>query len=184
VHLEQLAGASTIRGDDLELRILNSKGAVSIHTTGSAITVRKAAGTVVIENDFGDIEISEAAEHVEVSSRNGDVRMTGLKGPVKVKADGRDLEVRWVSFSSKEDSSVVNLTGNVVIGLPSSMIVRVDARAPHGHVETNFPDIAVSGDGHSATGLTGRGRVSAQGKWPTVRVRSGGELFIGTGRNQ
>jgi hypothetical protein len=183
VHLENLGGASTIRGDDLELQILGSKGAVSIHTTSSGIIVRKATGTVVIENDFGDISIAEAAEQVEVTSRDGNVVMTGLKAPVKVKADGRQLEVRWVSFSSKEGSSVVNLTGSVVVGLPASMIVRIDAKAPHGHIETNFPDIAVSGDGHSASGLTGRGRVSPQGKWPSVRIRSGGELFIGTGRN-
>lgn len=180
VQLEQLAGKSEVRGDDLDLQILTSNGEIFAGTTASKIVMRKLGGSLTIESEFGDIEVSEVTEAVRVTSRDGDVRLSGLKAPLNVSADGGVVDVGWSSLTALEDSSIENSSGDVWVRLPSTLNVRIDAEARDGLVETDLPGIEVSEDGHSATGLIGGSRTAPQAKRPTVRIRSGGDLHIGS----
>jgi len=178
VRLEQIASQIQVRGQDLDLQMLNCNGDATVETTGSRIVVKKAGGALVLHNEFGDIEVSEAAGAVDIASRDGDVFLTGLKAALNLKAEGGEVEVGWVSMAKPEDCTIEGTGGDVRVVLPGAVNVRLDAEARHGQIETDLPGIEVSGDGHSASGIVGRGRGSPQAKRPTVRVRSGGDLYL------
>jgi DUF4097 and DUF4098 domain-containing protein YvlB len=178
VRLDQIAGQIQVRGQDLDLQMSSCNGDASVETTGARIAVKKAGGALVLKNEFGDIEVSEAAGAVEVASRDGDVFLNGLKAPLKLKAEGGEVEVGWVSMAEPQDCTIEGSGGDVRVRLPGAANVRLEAEARHGQIESDLPGIEVSGDGHSASGIVGRGRGSPQAKRPTVRVRSGGDLYL------
>ncbi len=180
VRLEQLGGKSEVRGDDLDLQILTATGEIFVGTTASKIVMRKVSGSIAIESEFGDIEVSEASEAIRVTSRDGNVHISGMKAPLTLSADGGEVDVGWSSLTTLEDSSIENPGGDVRVRLPSTINLRIDAEARDGLVETDLPGIEVSEDGHSASGLVGGSRAAPQAKRPTLRVRSGGDLHIGS----
>ena len=105
----------------------------------------------------------------------------GTKGPVHVKAEGREVEGNWASRGGAETSSVENSRGDVRVSLPSKFRCRIDASAPHGRIETEIEELRVTDDGHHASGiLLGGRRSAAQVKKPTIRIKSGGNIYIET----
>lgn len=182
VMLQQVAGKLTLRGRELDVQVLNPTAELEFHTTDSSIVVKKASGRLTFESDFGSIEVQESIERVDVTSRETAVHLAGLKAPARVKAEGGDVEIAWVSLTALEESSVETDSGNVRLRLPSTGNVRVDIQAPYGEVQAEVPGVRVSEDGHSASGLLGLSRAGAQAERPTVRVRSGGDVYLNGGR--
>jgi hypothetical protein len=181
VLLEALEGSTMIRGADLEIQVKESKGELTVTTTASTIVVESPESTVSIENDFGDIRVQDAVKLVKIDSRDGEVRLFGIKGPVDVSAEGPEVEVIWASLGGAETSSVENSRGDVRVTLPSKFRCRIDASAPHGRIEADLKDLQVTDDGHHASGiLMGGHRPAAQVKKPTIRLKSGGDVYIDT----
>jgi len=179
VRLEDIEGATMIRGDRLDVHVTGSKGELTVSTTSSNVQVDKAQTAVTIENDFGNVEIHEATKLVQVFSRDGEVRLDGLKGPAQVRADGPTVEVHWTAFSGTESSSVENARGDVRVSVPTNARCRIDAHAPNGRVESDIEELHISDDGHSASGLLSGGRAAApQVKKPTIEVKAAGDLYV------
>ena len=118
---------------------------------------------------------------MKIDSRDGQVRLFGIKGPVEVSAEGAEVEVTWASLGGTETSSVENSRGDVRVSLPAKFRCRIDASAPHGRIETDLEELRVTEDGHHASGiLLGGLRTAAQVRKPTVRLKSGGNVYIDT----
>jgi len=181
VFLEGLEGSAVIRGADLQIHVKDSKGDLTVITTGSTIVVESPQTAVFITNDFGDVRVDNASKLVKIDNRDGEVRLFGMKGQVQVKSEGPEVEVHWVSLGGAETSSVENSRGDVRVSLPLKFRCRIDASAPHGRIETEIEDLRVSDDGHHATGiLLGGRRAAAALKKPTIRLSSGGDIYIET----
>jgi len=181
VRLESCEGATSIRGDSLEIHVTGGKGDLTVNTAYSSIVVEQPAKTVTVENDFGDVEVRGAEQLVQITSRDGDVRLDEMKGPVKVKADGNEVSVQWASLEGQEISTVENERGDVRVTLPGSLRCRIDAEARHGRVESDLEGLRVSDDEHQATGVLTAGRGAAPYvKKPTLRIRSSGDIYLVT----
>jgi hypothetical protein len=181
VRLENCEGATSIRGDSLEIHVTGGKGDLTVNTAYSSIVVEQPEKSVTVENDFGDVEVRGAGQLVQVTSRDGDVRLEEMKGPVKVKADGNEVSAQWANLEGQEISTLENERGDVRVTLPGNLRCRIDAEAPHGRVESDLEGLRVSDDEHQATGVLTAGRGAAPYvKKPTLRIRSSGNVYLVT----
>jgi len=179
VRLEECEGLTAVRGDDLNVHVMKSKDDLTISTTYSTVLVEAPEKAVTIENEFGDVEVREAAQPVKVSSRDGDVRLIDSKGRVEVKADGPAVEVGWAALTGDVASTIENERGDVTVHIPPGVRCRVEAHAPHGRIESELADLQVSDDGHRTAGVLLGGKSAAPYvKKPTIRVTSGGDLYL------
>jgi hypothetical protein len=106
------------------------------------------------------------------------VHLLELSSSAQVEADGRSVEVTWVSIPSGVDNLIKNDGGDVVVRFLDGTGCRVTAEAPYGRVETDLPRVIVQHGGSSAVGYVGAA------KQPNVTVKSGGNIeLLGSAAN-
>jgi len=181
VRLENLTGTSKIFGHGLELTVTASRGELELQLTSSSVRLDRCVANITVENDFGDVEIISASQLVKITTRDGDVRLTDFKGSLQLAANGPAVEVAWSAIETQQDSSIENEGGNVRLTLPSTASCKIEADAPYGRIESDLKELQVADDGHSATLNMNSNPRAPHVKRPLIRVRSDGELWIGTG---
>jgi hypothetical protein len=173
VRVGQLEGDASIVGDQLKVSVKGVSGNLTVNTTSSEVSVTDAGGRVDLTNDFGDVKLERVAKAIKIVSRDGNVEVNGLQAPANVKADGPQLTVHWAASSREANSSIENAGGDVRVLFSPQGGGRLDAEARHGRIETKLPDVKVAEDGTRAAGIINRQSS------PTIRVVSGGDLFLG-----
>jgi len=117
-------------------------GAITLHTTSGSISASRVSGQVSAITDNGTVTTS--ATHLDghslVQAQNGTINFHGSLDP------GSQTVVR-------------NTNGAIAVTLPASSSVLVDARTPHGSINSEFPSVRAGrdADGQVAGGRLGRG---------------------------
>ncbi len=172
VDLESIVGAVKVEGSGLKVHLKDLSGEVAATASSSEISVEKATGPVKIEDDQGDVTLTQILREVQVRSKGGDVLLGDLNGAVDVEADGRSVEVSWLSIPHDKDSSIKNEGGTVTVRFPASAACRVEAEAKYGRVESDLPKVVVLDGGASAQGTVG------YASRPVVRVVASGDVRL------
>lgn len=175
ITIEGLRANTDISGDRLTVRVKGNQGDLRVRTTASNLFLEDMQGAVDVENDFGDVTVTKAAKPLKIVSRDGDVRVSELSSSVDLRSDGNQVRVSWSALSAEGDSFIQNESGDVWVDFPAKSGGRLDAEAPYGRIESTVPSVRVTDDGNFASGTLGRANR------PTIQIKSGGNLFIGTG---
>jgi hypothetical protein len=120
----------------------NVSGALALRTTSGSISTSRVSGQVSAITDNGTITTSSThlVGHSLVQAQNGTINFHGSLDP------GSQTIVR-------------NTNGAIGITLPSRSSVLVDARTPHGSINSEFSSVRAGSDsgGRRAEGRVGRG---------------------------
>jgi DUF4097 and DUF4098 domain-containing protein YvlB len=142
----------SIRAD---LEVLNTRGAVKLHSVHGDIIVAHADGThapIVVDTVAGDIHVNSSTGEMKVSSQNGDIHLTDVDGVLNAQSTNGDVTVeqgRLVRFH------VNNTNGEVRIDTPLTDGERYFAKSTNGDVRLTVP----AGSGFTAQLKTQNGDV-------------------------
>jgi hypothetical protein len=137
-----LAGTFALQDTNGSVSATYVSGALALRTTSGSISTSQVNGQVSAITDNGTITASETHLHGHslVQAQNGTINFHGSLDP------GSQAVFR-------------NTNGAIGATLPSRSSVLVDARTPHGSINSQFPSVRVgtNSDGRIADGRLGRG---------------------------
>jgi len=157
-----LNGNFVLQDSNGSIGAANVSGAVALQTTSGSISTSQVSGQVSAVTDNGTITTSSThlGGHSLVQAQNGTINFHGSLDP------GSQTVVR-------------NTNGAIGVTLPRRASVLVDARTPHGSINSGFSSVRVdsNSDGRVAQGRVGRGAPAR------LRVQtSGGSISLSQGR--
>jgi Putative adhesin len=142
LEASRLNGNFVLHDSNGSIGAANVSGAVALHTTSGSISTSRVSGQVSAVTDNGTITTrsTHLGGHSLVQAQNGTINFHGSLDP------GSQTVVR-------------NTNGAIAVTLPSRSSVLVDARTPHGSINSEFSSVRVgsSSDGRVADGRLGRG---------------------------
>jgi hypothetical protein len=142
----------------LEASHLN--GNFVLQDTNGSIGAANVSGAIALQTTSGSISTSNVSGQVSAITDNGTIttNSTHLGGRSLVQAQNGTINFHG-SLSPGSHSLFRNNNGTIAITLPSRSSVLVDARTPHGSINSEFPSVRVgtNADGRRADGRVGRG---------------------------
>ena len=137
-------------------------GAIALHTTSGSISTSHVSGQLSAITDNGTITTSSTrlGGHSLVQAQNGTINFHG-------------------SLDAGSHSLFRNNNGAIAVTLPGRSSMQVDARTPHGSINSEFPSVRVgaNADGRLADGRVGRGapaRLSIQTMGGSISLNRAG----------
>lgn len=138
----RLNGNFVLEDSNGSIGAANVSGALALRTTSGSISTSRVSGQVSAVTDNGTITTNSThlGGHSVVQAQNGTINLHGSLDP------GSQTVVR-------------NTNGAIGITLPSRSSVLVDARTPHGSINSEFSSVRAGSDsgGRIANGRVGRG---------------------------
>jgi hypothetical protein len=142
LEASRLNGNFVLQDTNGSIGAANVSGAIAMQTTSGSISASRVNGQVSAITDNGTITTSSThlGGHSIVQAQNGTINFHGSLDP------GSQTIVR-------------NTNGAIAFTLPSRSSVLVDARTPHGSINSAFSSVRVgsNSDGRIAGGRLGRG---------------------------
>jgi hypothetical protein len=142
LEASRLNGNFVLQDTNGSIAAANVSGAVAMQTTSGSISTSRVNGQVSAITDNGTITTSSThlGGHSIVQAQNGTINFHGSLNP------GSQTVVR-------------NTNGAIGFTLPSRSSALVDARTPHGSINSEFSSVRVgsNSDGRIADGRLGRG---------------------------
>jgi len=137
-----LKGSLVLQDTNGSIGATNVDGPIALHTTSGSISTSHVSGQVNAITDNGTITTNSThlGGHSLVQAQNGTINFHGSLDP------GSQTVFR-------------NTNGMTAVTLPSRSSVLVDARTPHGSINSGFSSVRVASDTHGrvADGRLGRG---------------------------
>jgi len=142
LEASHLNGNVVLQDTNGSIGAANVSGAIALHTTSGSISASNVSGQFSAITDNGTITTSSTrlGGHSLVQAQNGTINFHGSLDP------GSHALFR-------------NNNGAIAVTLPDRSSLIVDARTPHGSINSEFPSVRVGGnvDGRLADGRVGRG---------------------------
>ncbi|HUB40687.1 MAG TPA: hypothetical protein VMA72_17715 [Streptosporangiaceae bacterium] len=142
LEASQLNGNLVLEDSNGSIGASNISGALALHTTSGSISMSRITGQVSAVTDNGTITTNSThlGGHSLVQAQNGTINFHG-------------------SLGQRSQTVVRNTNGAIGVTLPSRSSVLVDARTPHGSINSGFSSVRVGADsdGRIAVGRFGRG---------------------------
>jgi len=142
LEASRLSGNFVLENSNGSIGAANVSGAVALRTTSGSISTSRVSGQVTAITDNGTITTNSTrlGGHSLVQAQNGTINFHGSLDP------GSQTVVR-------------NTNGAIAVTLPGRSSVLVDARTPHGSINSEFPSVRMgtASDGRVADGRLGRG---------------------------
>ena len=164
IHLDGVRGDLTLRGDAARVDVSN--------VTNSHVHIQTVNGPVTLSHVDGG--------HIEVLSTSGKVAMTAVSAP-KLTVSTTDGDISYDGdFGHGGEYWLSNHSGAIDVSLPASASVDVDARAPRGSVQNDFPlqaakpqpgNALLSGHSFAGTSNSGSSSVQLRSFSGTIRVK-------------
>ena len=137
-----LNGNLVLQDTNGSIGVADVRGAIALHTTSGSISASQVSGQFSAITDNGTITTSAThlSGHSRVQAQNGTINFHGSLAP------GGQTVVR-------------NTNGAIAVTLPERSSVLVDARTPHGSINSEFSSVRAGrdADGQVADGRLGRG---------------------------
>ena len=148
IRVEDIEGNANLRSSNGQIRVTRLAGDLEAATSNGRIEVRDLDGSANVHTSNGTIDADAQHGGFEASTSNGriearlmnpavsrPVRLESSNGHIELTLDGREIpEVRARTSNS-----------TVVVYLPASANVRVQARTTHGSVTSEFDDLRTEG---------------------------------------
>ncbi|PWT89162.1 MAG: hypothetical protein C5B54_09405 [Acidobacteria bacterium] len=173
IRVGHITGKIDVNTSGGDVRVVQGDRNANIETSGGDINVGEIAGDVVARTSGGDIEIKKG-NNVDVETSGGDIRISAANGHIQAETSGGEIEVHLMT-QPKDESRLESSAGNVLVYLPSSVKLNLDARTNMG--EVNAGSISLSSVIRKEDELQG----SLNGGGPNLVVRtSTGDIEIRT----
>ena len=131
-----------------------------LHDTNGSIGVAGLTGAITLQTTSGSISASQVSGQVSAITDNGTITTsaTHLDGRSLVQAQNGTINFHG-SLEPESQTVIRNTNGAIAVTLPTSSSVLVDARTPHGSINSEFSSVRASRDpdGPVADGRLGRG---------------------------
>lgn len=154
-------------------------GNFALHDTNGSIWATNMRGAIAMQTTSGSINTDRVNGQVSASTDNGTITSiaTRLNGRSLVQAQSGTINFHG-SMNPGCHAVFRNTNGATGITLPSGSSVLVDARTPHGSINSQFSSVHVvsNSDGRIADGRVGRGasaRLTIQTKGGSIALNHG-----------
>ena len=159
------------------IQVANVDGHLEVETAGGRIEVRNVSGTVRATTGGGSIRIVETRGDIRADAGAGDIRIERAMGAVTVSAGAGDIVASFQSGTGLQDSVLETSVGSIVVSLPESLALTIDAsvrlaKGLHGII-SEFPSIQVNRSGGPFGPASEEAVGVINGGGATLRIRSG-----------
>jgi hypothetical protein len=135
-------------------------GTITLQDTNGSIWATNDSGAIAMQTASGSINTSQVSGQVSAITDNGTITTisTRLRGQSLVQAQSGTINFHG-SLDPSCHATFRNTNGAIGVTLPSGSSVLVDARTPHGSINSAFSSVHVASDagGRVANGRVGRG---------------------------
>jgi hypothetical protein len=142
------------------LKASRLNGNLVLHDSNGSIGAVNVSGALALQTTSGSISTSRVSGQVRAVTGNGTITTssTHLGGHSLVQAQDGTINFHG-SLAPGSHTVVRNTNGAIGVTLPNRSSVVVDARTPHGSINSQFPSVRVgsNSDGRIADGRLGRG---------------------------
>jgi hypothetical protein len=151
-------------------------GSMIAATSGGSIRIGEISGSVDAETAGGSISVDSAPQGVRAETAGGGIELNNVAGRVIATSAAGPIRAYFVAGRPMGDSLLETTAGTIIVWLPASIAVRVDAvidfASGSNRIQSAFDSITVQ---HS-DGEFGSGRVVAEGiingGGPLLRIRN------------
>jgi len=119
------------------VKLTGGTGRVTVHTTNGSVHAKDSKGSLNLDTTNGGIVVTGASGTVELKTTNGPIDVQAEKALVK--AQTSNGEIRFSGSLADGKHSLDTSNGPIVLTLPASARVRVEARTTHGRIVSDFP---------------------------------------------
>jgi hypothetical protein len=145
-------------------------------TSGGSIHVGQVTGAVDAETAGGSIQVDSAPRGVRAETAGGGIELNNVGGRVVATSAAGPIRAYFVAGSPLGDSLLETTAGTIIVWLPATLAVRVDAvidfASGSNRIQSEFDSITVQ----RSDGEFGPGRVVAGGEinggGPVLRIRN------------
>ena len=170
----QSAKLKTVGGG---IRVANVNGDLEAETAAGSIEVGNVSGSVRATTGGGSIRVVEARHDIRADAGAGDIRIERAMGALVASSGAGDILASFQSGAGMGDSALETSVGSIVVSLPASLALTIDAsvrmaRGARGIV-SEFPSIQVSrfGGPFGPASVEAAGVINGGGA--TLRIRNG-----------
>ena len=147
IDLERAGGSARLATRVGSVRARTVEGDLDARTRAGSIEIGRVAGAVIVETRSGSIEVVEAFNGVRAQVGAGDIRIGRASGVLNVTSGTGNIAVGLADREGLHDSVLTTGVGSVVIFLPETLALTVEAsvrmfRGGQGIV-SEFPSIQV-----------------------------------------
>ena len=147
IDLESAGGSARLATRVGSVRAKSVEGDLDARTQAGSIEVGRVAGSVNVETSSGSIRVAEAFNGVRAQVGAGDIRIGKASGVVHVTSGAGNIAVGLAERAGLDDSVLTTGVGSVVITLPESLALTIEAavRMARGgqSIVSEFPSIRV-----------------------------------------
>jgi hypothetical protein len=141
------------------LSVAGLAGNFALQDTNGSVSAAYDSGSLALQTTSGSISTSQVSGQVSAITGNGTITTssTHLHGHSLVQAQNGTINFHG-SLAPGSQTIVRNTNGAIALTLPSRSSVLVDARTPHGSINSEFSTVRVgsNSDGRVAAGRLGR----------------------------
>ena len=157
------------------IRVANVNGDLEAETAGGSIEVGNVSGTVRAITGGGSIRVVEARHDIHADAGAGDIRIDRAMGALVVSSGAGDILASFQRGSGLRDSVLETSVGSIVVSLPESLALTIDAsvrlaRGMRGII-SEFPSIQVNrfGGPFGPASVEAAGAINGGGATLTIR---------------
>ncbi len=147
IDLERAGGSAKLATRVGSVRAKSVEGDLEARTRAGSIEVGRVAGRVSVETSSGSIRVAEALNGVRAQVGAGDIRIGRASGALQITSGAGNIAVGLADRPGLHDSVLTTGVGSVVISLPESLALTVEAsvRMVRGRqsIVSEFPSIQV-----------------------------------------
>ena len=148
IDLEHTGGSARLATRVGSVRAKSVGGDLEARTRAGSIEIGRVAGSVSVETSSGSIRVAEAPNGVRAQVGAGDIRIDRASGALQITSGAGNIAVGLGDRAGLDDSVLTTGVGSVVISLPETLALTVEAAV-----------------------RMGRGRQSIVSEFPSIRVR-------------
>jgi hypothetical protein len=155
---QDISANVAVAAGTLEASGLN--GNLVLHDTNGSIGVAGVSGAIELQTASGSISASQVSGQLSAITDNGTIATsaTHLGGHSLIRAQNGTINFHG-SLGPGSQTVVSNTNGTIAVALPKRSSVLVDARTPHGSINSKLSSVRAGRDagGQVADGRVGRG---------------------------
>jgi hypothetical protein len=172
-RIAQITGDVHVEGRMNEVSVNDVKGAaqldgefqesVKLARIGRTVTFKSSRTDLEFSRLDGSLDLDSDELHADaitgplhLTTRSKNIRLDGVSGDVRLQDNNGTIEVGMRALGNVQIDS---RDGDLQLSLPEKAGFRVDARTRDGEIQSDFPELNASSDGHEArlSGVVGNG---------------------------
>ncbi|MBZ5696170.1 MAG: DUF4097 family beta strand repeat-containing protein [Acidobacteriia bacterium] len=203
ITVGSVGGSATLRTGGGHIRVTSIQGTAHLETGGGNITLEHSGAELAAETGGGEIEIGEAAGLVRAKTGGGGIRVVRMFGPTDLETSGGSIYLTQIDSAVKASTSDGGITawfvapaklpgtselqstsGDIVVHLPRSLPITIDAQVQRGDehrviVDPAFPLKVSYGDSpRGARTVRAEGALNGGGEILRLRTVAGNIQFV------